>query len=81
MCAVYVAGWEWFVGCLVWCVFFVSREMEAAWGWNEVGSVRYACDVLVLLCVLLGGLSMWCALSYVLGDGGGLRVGLGYCGM
>jgi len=56
-------------------------EFEAAWGWSEVGSMRYVCDVCVLSCVLLGDLSKWCALSYVLGGGGGMRVGLWYCGM
>ena len=57
MCAVYVAGWGWFVGCLVWCVFCVYRESEVAWEWGEVGSVRYVCDVCVLLCALLDGFS------------------------
>ena len=81
MCVVYVAEWGWFVGCLVWCGFGVYEELEAGWGWGEVGSVRYMCDVYVLLCVMLGGLSRWCTLSYVLGDGSSMRVGLWYCGM
>ena len=56
MCVVYVAVWGWFVGCLVCCVFCMSGGLEAAWGWGEVGFVRYVCDVCVLSCAVLGGL-------------------------
>ena len=58
MCVVYVAVWGWFVGCLVWCVLCVSRGLEVAWGWGEEGYVRCVCDVCVLSCVVLGGLSV-----------------------
>ena len=81
MCVVYVAVWGWYVGCLVWCVFCMSRGLETAWGWSEVGFVRCVCDVCVRSCAVPCGLSMKCALSYVSGVGDELRVGLGCCGV